>query len=207
MGVSHRVLLRAHSKHWGNTREERGWPPTLLLTLLRSASFAICLPKRRIPLQFRYTSCSLPQTPIQKFSLHQFISPEGCIPLTLGTGPAFGWLCLSLGKTVPIKDSRCARFFHLLTDNAQHPKTKHLRNLWENFISVWTEHSSSGLTVIHPLAAMGMNHSSMMQRSGTCELYMSCCPTSTVNEESHRICEFCAYFLFSEMHISKYILQ
>lgn len=124
MGVSHRVQIRAHRKHWGNTREERGWPPSLLLTLPGSASFPVCLPKRCIPLQFQYTSCSLPQTPIQEFSLHQFISPEGCIPLTLGIVPAFDWLCLSLRKTVPVKNSQGARFSHRLTDNAQHPKDK-----------------------------------------------------------------------------------
>lgn len=122
MGVPHRVQLRAHRKHWGNTGEERGWLPALLLTLPRSASFVICLSKRRIPLRFRYTSCSLPRTPIQEFSLHQLISPEGYIPLTLENGPAFGWLCLSLRKTVLVKDSQGARFSHLFTDNAQHPK-------------------------------------------------------------------------------------
>lgn len=45
MGVPHRVQLRAHRKHWGNTGEERGWLPALLLTLPRSASFVICLSK------------------------------------------------------------------------------------------------------------------------------------------------------------------
>lgn len=124
MGVPHRVQLRAHRKHWGNTGEERGWLPALLLTLPRSASFVICLSKRRIPLRFRYTSCSLPRTPIQEFSLHQLISPEGYIPLILENGPAFGWLCLSLRKTVLVKDSQGARFSHLFTDNAQHPKDK-----------------------------------------------------------------------------------